>query len=149
MPLSSPDLRRFVRRALADVIAFAAPTPTQIASAFDLLCEQLRAQLQPLFGATAISALFARGHYLAAAEFAWLAEVQLSTGEHCALSHEDVVRAAVTADALQDGLAALLAYEIGLLSAFIGEDFVLPLVQQAWGASTPAVPPPPMKDHYE
>jgi hypothetical protein len=141
MPLGSPDLRRFVRRALADVIAAAAPTPPQIASAFDLLCEQLRAQLQPLFGATAISALFGRGHHLAAAEFAWLADVRLTTGERCTLSHAEAVGAAVTPDDLQDGLAAVLAHEIGLLSAFIGEDFVLPLVQQAWGTVTRAVPP--------
>jgi hypothetical protein len=26
----------------------------------------------------------------------------------------------------------VLAYDIGLLSTFIGEDIVLPLVQQAW-----------------
>ena len=36
-------------------------------------------------------------------------------------------------DTLEEGLAAVLAHNIGLLSAFVGEDLVLPLVQQAWG----------------
>jgi hypothetical protein len=37
---------------------------------------------------------------------------------------------------LADGLAAILAHEIALLSAFIGEDIVLPLVEQSWGAAS-------------
>jgi hypothetical protein len=37
---------------------------------------------------------------------------------------------------LADGLAAILAHEIALLSAFIGDDIVLPLVEQAWGAAS-------------
>jgi hypothetical protein len=36
-------------------------------------------------------------------------------------------------DRLEEGLAAVLAHNIGLLVAFVGEDLVLPLVQQAWG----------------
>jgi hypothetical protein len=140
MPFNSPELRRFVGRALADVTAVAAPTATDIASAFTLLCDRLRTQLQPLFGATAITALFARGHQLAMAEFAWLADVGL-TPEGCSLSHVGATGAPVTPDHLQEGLAAVLANEIGLLSTFIGEDFVLPLVQQAWGGATQAQPP--------
>ena len=31
--------------------------------------------------------------------------------------------------------AAVLADAIGLLSTFVGEDLVLPLVQQAWGTA--------------
>jgi hypothetical protein len=33
---------------------------------------------------------------------------------------------------LQDGLAAVLACEIALLSGLIGEEFVMPLVEKAW-----------------
>jgi hypothetical protein len=33
----------------------------------------------------------------------------------------------------EEGLAAVLAHKIGLLNTFVGEDLVLPLVQQAWG----------------
>ena len=38
-------------------------------------------------------------------------------------------------DRLEEGLAAVLAHNIALLSAFVGEDLVLPLVQQAWGTA--------------
>ena len=33
---------------------------------------------------------------------------------------------------LVEGLATVLAQNIGLLSTFVGEDLVLPLVQEAW-----------------
>jgi hypothetical protein len=135
MPLNSPELRRFVARALADATAVAAPTAVQVASAFELLCDRLRMQLEPLFGPTAIAALFARGHQLATAEFTWLADVGL-TAEGCTLSTVDTTGIPVTPDRLRDALAAVLAHEIGLLSVFIGEDFVLPLVQQAWSGAT-------------
>jgi hypothetical protein len=138
MPFRSPELHRFVARALADATGTAAPTATQIVSAFNLLCDQLRTHLQPLFGAMAITALFARGYHVAAAEFAWLADVGLAAGEGCALARVDALDPRVTPDDLQDGLAAVLANHIGLLSTFIGEDFVLPLVQQAWGGAPPA-----------
>jgi hypothetical protein len=135
MPFRSPELRRFVRRALADATGTAAPSATQIVSAFELLCDQLRKQLQPLFGATAITALFVRGYQVATVEFAWLADVGLAAGEGCALAHVDAIGTRVTSDDLQDGLAAILANHIGLLGTFIGEDFVLPIVQQAWGGA--------------
>ena len=41
-------------------------------------------------------------------------------------------------DRLQEGLAAVLAHNIALLSAFVGEDLVLPLVQQAWSTAIAA-----------
>jgi hypothetical protein len=34
---------------------------------------------------------------------------------------------------LAEGLSAVLAHNIGLLTAFVGEDVILPLVEQAWG----------------
>jgi hypothetical protein len=36
-------------------------------------------------------------------------------------------------DRFAEGLATVLAHNIGLLSTFVGEDLVLPLVQEAWG----------------
>ena len=38
-------------------------------------------------------------------------------------------------DRLEEGLAAVLAHNIALLNAFVGEDLVLPLVQEAWGTA--------------
>jgi hypothetical protein len=41
----------------------------------------------------------------------------------------------VDANTVEEGFAAILAHNIGLLSAFVGEDLVLPLVQEAWDVS--------------
>jgi hypothetical protein len=38
-----------------------------------------------------------------------------------------------------NGLAAVLAFDVGLLVTFVGDDLILPLVQQAWGG---AIGPP-------
>jgi hypothetical protein len=118
--------------ALLGVIGDTAPDRAQLASSFDLLCDRLRARLNPLFGPTAIAALFARALHVATAEFPWLAEVVLKDGERCSLAGLERVSGEIKHEALTEGLAAVLAHEIGLLSAFIGEDFVIPLVQAAW-----------------
>jgi hypothetical protein len=132
MPLSSPKLRRFVKQALVGATGHPAPDKPQLASAFDLLCERLRARLHPLFGPTAITALFARALHVATAEFPWLADVVPKDGDRCSPEGLDRVSGAIDRDALEEGFAAVLAHEMGLLSAFIGEDFVMPLVQAAW-----------------
>jgi hypothetical protein len=132
MTLSPPSLRRFVRRALVDATGAASPDPAQLASAFDLLCERLRRQLKPLFGAAAANALFVRAVHVAAAEFSWLREVLPSDTDPCASDRIASVEAPAI-ETVEEGLAAVLAHNIGLLNTFLGEDLVLPLVQQAWG----------------
>jgi hypothetical protein len=131
MPLSSPALRRFARRALVAATGQTAPDKVQLAPAFDLLCERLRARLHPLFGPTAIAALFARALHVATAEFPWLADAVPKDGERCSLEGLERV-GEIERGAIEEGLATVLAHNIGLLSAFIGEDFVMPLVQAAW-----------------
>lgn len=138
MSLSSPALRRFVRRALVAATGAATPTASELAAAFDLLCERLRARLYPLFGAAAISALFARAHHVATAEFTWLRDVVPNDGERCSIEGLQAVAGELDSETLQEGLAAVLAHDLGLLSTFIGEDFVMPLVQEAWGAASVA-----------
>jgi hypothetical protein len=132
MPLSSAKLRRFVHHALISVGGHAVPDRPQLASSFDVLCDRLRSRLRPMFGPTAIAALIARALHVATAEFPWLADVVAKDGERCSLEGLERVSAEIELDAIQTGLAAVLAHEIGLLSAFIGEDFVMPLVQAAW-----------------
>jgi hypothetical protein len=132
MSLSSPRLRRFVIQALLGVTGETAADRRQLASPFDLLCDRLRGRLHPLFGSTAIAALFARALHVATAEFPWLADVVLKDGERCALEGLERLSGEIDRDTLAEGLAAVLAHDIGLLSAFIGEDFVMPLVQAAW-----------------
>jgi hypothetical protein len=140
MPLSSPTLRRFVKHALAAASGDRTPDRAQLASSFNLLCERLRARLHPLFGPTAIAALFARALHVATAEFPWLADVIPKDGERCALEGLERVSAQIEREVVEEGLAAVLAHDIGLLSAFIGEDFVMPLVEAAWGTTSPVIP---------
>jgi hypothetical protein len=134
MSLSSPHLRHFVTRALVDASGVAEPDPSQLAAAFNSQCIRLRQRLQPLFGTTAVAALFARAVQVATVEFPWLVEVVPKNGDPCSAdatageSEGDVGR-------LADGLAAVLAQRIGLLSALVGEDLVLPLVHEAWGTA--------------
>jgi hypothetical protein len=139
MPLSSPALRRFVQHTLVSSAGPASPDRAHLAASFDVLCERLRARLHPLFGASAIAALYARAVSVATAEFPWLAEVVAKDGTPCSLDGLERVSGAVDRDALVKGLAAVLAHEIGLLSAFIGEEFVMPLVQAAWESTAPGV----------
>lgn len=147
MTVSSPKLRRFVRHTLAGATGDRAPDRAQLVSSFDLLCERLRARLHPLFGPTAIAALFARALHVAAAEFPWLSHIVLKDGERCSLEGLDRVGGEIERDAIEEGLAVVLAHEIGLLSAFIGEDFVMPLVQAAWEA--PSVDPARIEGDHE
>jgi hypothetical protein len=133
MPLSSPSLRRFVRRALVDATGSASPGRAQLAAAFDTLCERLRRQLQPLFGTAAMNALFQRALHVATAEFSWLRELVPGDQDPCA-SDRIASNGDLDIETLVEGFAAVLAHNIGLLNTFVGEDLVLPLVQQAWGA---------------
>jgi hypothetical protein len=135
MSLSSPSLRRFVRRALIDATGVASPDRVQLASAFDVLCERLRDRLYPLFGTTAVTALFVRALHVATLEFPWLADVMPKNANTCSVEKSAELER-LECGSLEEGLAAVMAHNIGLLSGFVGEDLVLPLVQQAWGTVT-------------
>src|SRR3954447_2429669 len=91
MALSSPHLRRFVRRSLVAATGAATPDRAQLASAFDMLCDRFRTRLHPVFGTAAIAALFARALQLATAEFRWLAELVRKDGERCSLEGLDAL----------------------------------------------------------
>jgi hypothetical protein len=131
MTPSSPSLRRFVRRVLVDATGEPQPDPAQLASAFDTLHQRLRERLQPVFGSAAVSALFVRAVHVASAEFPWMREALPKTeGQPSVEGIASVEQLDVST--LEEGLAAVLAVKIGLLIAFVGEDVVLPLVQQAW-----------------
>ncbi len=134
MPLHSPPLRRFVRRALIDATGVPAPDRAQLAAAFETLTHRLRDRLQPLFGTAAVAALFARSVHVASREYPWLAQIARSGQDPYAVD-ANAKLGSLDVDTLHAGLATVLAHNIGLLSAFVGEDLVLPLVQQAWGIS--------------
>jgi hypothetical protein len=132
MALSAPSIRRFVRRALVDATDTASPDRAQLGTAFDTLCGSFRDRLLPLFGATAVNALFVRAVHLATAEFGWLAGVVPKTEDPCAVDRITAL-GGLEIGVLEEGLAAVLAHNIELLVVLVGEDLVLPLVQQAWG----------------
>jgi hypothetical protein len=136
MSTNSPKLRQFVRHALVAATGVTTPNLAQLASAFDLLCDRLRTRLHPMFGTTAVSALFARAHRRATSEFPWVADILPEGGERCSLDGLEVIGPHLEPDTMADGLAALLAHDIGLLSTFIGDDLVMPLVQEAWGTAS-------------
>jgi hypothetical protein len=132
MSLSSPSLRRFVERALIDATGTPSPDTTQLAAAFDRLCARLHQGLQPLFGKTAVDALFARAVHVTTAEFPWVRELIPRGQDPCVSDAVSKLQSPDPED-MKAGLAAVLAHNIGLLSGFVGEDLILPLVQQAWG----------------
>jgi hypothetical protein len=134
MPLHSPSLRRFVRRALVDTTGVAEPDRTQLASAFETLCQRLRDQLRPLFGTAAVGALLVRSVHVATGEYPWLGGIVPKGPDSCSVDGIATLEN-LDVNTLHEGLATVLAHNIGLLSAFVGEDLVLPLVQQAWGVS--------------
>ena len=134
MPLHSPSLRRFVRRALVDTTGVPTPDRAQLASAFVTLCQRLQRRLQSLFGTTAVGALYARSVHVAAVEYPWLAQIVGKGEESCSVDGIATMQT-LDRDTVEEGLAAVLAHNIGLLSAFVGEDLVLPLVQEAWDVS--------------
>ena len=143
MTSSSPQLRRFVRRALVDATGRKTPDQPALASAFNTLCRRLRDRLQPLFGTTAVVALFARALHVVTGEFPWLASIIDKNGDGCIVELTAVHEMEMAA--LEEGLAAVLAHNIGLLSTFVGDDLVLPLVQEAWGMATLAEDGPESK----
>lgn len=134
MSLRSPLLRRFVKRVIVETAGVASPTPSQSASAFDTLCERLRRRLLPLFGTPAIEALFARALHLATTDFPWLVKVIPPGAQQCSLDQTAPWASEIPLADLDEALAAVLAYDVALLSEFVGSDLIYPLVQDAWGS---------------
>jgi hypothetical protein len=134
MPARPSSLRRFVRRTLVDAVGSPEPSRARLAQAFDTLCTRLRARLQPVFGSVAVDALFGRAVHVAATEFPWLRDATPDCSWPAnvieALEHLDT-------STIEEGLASVLAHDVELLIAFVGEDLVLPLVQQAWDVDAP------------
>jgi hypothetical protein len=135
MPLNSQKLWPEVRQALTRVAASAHPDPNRSIGAFNILRDLLRRRLEPIFGSGAVDALFARSTSLAANEFRWLNDAM----PNGARPFRETPPPANTpaAGPLLDGLVAVLSHDIALLIAFVGEDFVMPIVRQAWATGLP------------
>ena len=132
---SPPALLRFVTNALLAASGSMRPSRAELATAFDARCDELRGRLHPLFGTPAISALFARAVQLATADYPWLPEVMPKDHEHCSLEGLERIDDRLEPAAMAAGLASVLAHQIALLTMLIGDDLVLPLVQEAWAGT--------------
>ena len=136
MPLSSHHKQRpEVRQALLRVAAHANPDVEQTIDAFNTLRDRLRRRLETMFGSGAIDALFERSRKLAADEFAWLPAAMPDGARPFPRAIQPNQRSSQSvpdAGELLNGLIAVLSHDIALLMLFVGEDFVLPLVRQAW-----------------
>lgn len=137
----SNHYRPLARRALVHMVKPGASGHTQVVGAFQTLRERLTRTLVPVFGPSAIDALFERSTSLASGEFGWLPG--LSAAGPLARPGSVKVPTSESVDQCVEAFAALLGHDIGLLVALVGEDFILPLVDKAWG---PVGVPPPARD---
>jgi hypothetical protein len=84
---------------------------------------------------------------LATAEYPWLPEVFLRDHEHCSLEGLKRIDDRLEPAAMAAGLASVLANQIALLTTLIGDDLVLPLVQEAWAGTARSDPARSNDDH--
>ena len=134
MAVSSLRFRPLARQALVDVVGVDAPNERKITEGFNTLNDQLVTALQPLFGADPTRALVTRSQQLAEKDYAFLHAILKQENGRL---HAGVEGQQLSPDELMAALSAVLAHEIDLLTALVGEDFVLPLVSRAWPISGP------------
>jgi hypothetical protein len=89
-----------------------------------------------MFGSDAITALFRRAVRVGTLEFPWLADIIPRDTELCSVDGLDTAGAHLEPELIAEGLAAVLANDVGLLSTFIGDDLVMPLVEEAWATAS-------------
>ena len=133
MAMSSLRFRPLARQALANAVGVDAPTDTKITDGFNVLNDRLIAALQRLFGADPTRALVVRSQQLAERDYAFLHAILKHENGHL---HAGLAGQSLSADELMAALSAVLAHEIDLLTALVGEDLVMPLVSRAWPAVT-------------
>jgi hypothetical protein len=131
MPVRSKPYRQFARQALVKTTSSATPSQTHLADAFGTLRESLKRTLVPVFGPVAVDALFERSVHLVNDEFHWVAAS--ISGKGGKVPDVSRIPGGATVDNVLDALTAVIAYDIGLLVEFVGEDLILPLVHKAWG----------------
>ena len=129
-----PELRNLARRALA-ASSGSETDLSRIASGFNALRANLRRGLDPLVGAVATEALFDRSVRLSAEQFGWLPGVLPKN--IAGTRRELTIDAAVLPPAPEfaDGLASALAHTVAILTDFLGEDLIRPIVERAWAVN--------------
>ena len=137
--------RDFLRHSGCAALEGQAANPAQMIDTLNALLmhgtmtDAMKAQvLSAALAVPATDALFARGLHLATSEFPWLAGVVPKTTQRCASEGLAALHPELPPEQIGDGLTAVLAHTFGLLTAFIGLDMTLPLVEQAWGVAASA-----------
>jgi hypothetical protein len=124
--------RWLLARELAD-----AHDPGALAAAAERVCHKLAVRLARLITPTGYEALVARALHFTRGQFGFLVAVQVGSGSGpCLVKLAETVQGVDPAE-VYDGLAALLAHIIELLTTFIGDDLTLHLLAEVW----PDVPP--------
>ncbi|MDQ2742711.1 MAG: hypothetical protein M3Z66_10530 [Chloroflexota bacterium] len=104
----------------------------ELSEAADRAFQRLSLELATLVTTVGSQALFARALHLTRLEFPFLAGIRIgSPPDTCLGGLRESIRG-VEPTRASDGLVALLAVLIGLLTTFIGEDLTLRLLSAAW-----------------
>lgn len=97
-------------------------------------CEKFRQPLARLAGAAAFRSLLSRALSLTKAEAHWLEAVHVAANG--SLEGLGAATAQLTQKKISEGEVLLVAHLIGLLITFVGEEFTLQLVLEAWPDAT-------------
>jgi hypothetical protein len=106
--------------------------PRDAAETMEGVCQRLQQRLKLLIGTAGLYALFARGLYLAKAEYPWLDLVEMEQNPDCALKGLREAAEQQDSDDAIKGFAAITANIIWLLVTFIGEDIILGVMYETW-----------------
>src|SRR5260370_30311500 len=127
MRRANPKMRDFAARLIGHETRKNKSSETKTPAAC-LVSEKLRPHLATLMGNLGFRALLSRALALANAEVPWLRAVHVNADG--SLEGLDEVGAQVDSDEIFEGCVVLLAQLLGLLVAFIGENFTLRLVRE-------------------
>ncbi len=127
----SPVAQELARRLLAHE-AGARQRPEEMAAAIERIHHRLRECLAESIGLAGFNALFARSLQLARTTSP--VSVQITVEEQAKVGLQGAREFAIAHDSLtvQAEFVAILAYFIGLLIRFIGEELTVRLVREAW-----------------
>ena len=122
-------MRGFAERLMANETVDHVLSGTKTPAGFHV-SEKLRLHLATFMGNSGFHTLMVRSLALSVAEVAWLRNVRVT--EDGGLEGVEGLQAQLDPDEFLEGRVVLLAQLLGLLVAFIGENFTLRLVREVW-----------------
>jgi hypothetical protein len=106
--------------------------PGALAAAAERVCRKLAGRLARLITLVGYQALVARALHLASAHFPFLAGVAAESRSDTYLTGLPEHVQGVDPAEVGDGLTAVLAHIVGLLTTFIGDDLTVHLLADVW-----------------